>query len=148
MGLRDRLAAAQRRTSTHRLRIEDDAAARVELAAAVADGDQERISAARAAVEACYEPLHLTALAPADWDALIAAHPPKDKTSWCDITTFLPAVLVECMQDDDVTESDWMEWTTKGAMSPGEVAGLIDAVLALHGRAPDPLVGKDSTTRS
>jgi hypothetical protein len=149
MSLRDRLAAAQRRTDTHRLRVEDDAAARAELAAASAADDEDRVAAAQAALDACYETLHLAAMPPADWDALIDAHPAKDGKGWCELVTFLPAALVECVQGEDVTESDWAEWITKGAMSPGEVMALFDAVVILHGRTPDPELGKGSTpTRS
>lgn len=150
MTLRERLAAGQRRTATHRLRVEDDAAARVELAAAVAADNAERIAAARRALGDCHETLRLVALAPADWDALVAAHPLDGKDDgWFDPVTFLPAALAACVQDADTTEADWVDYTTKGAMAPGEVRALLDDVVTLHGRAPDPAVPKDSTgTRS
>lgn len=146
MTLRERLAAIRKRTATHRLRVEDDAAPREELAAAIAGGDTERIAAAQRALDACHETLHLVALAPADWDALVAAHPLDGRgDGWFDPVTFLPAALAACVQDDEITEADWTDYTTKGAMAPGEVRALLDDVVALHGRAPDPSVPKDST---
>lgn len=150
MSLRDRLRARSRPTATFDLRVEDDTAARAELAAAVAEGgDPERVDAAQDAVDACYETLQLTALPPADMEALIAAHPATDGSGgqW-DPATFVPALLASCV-DSDVTEDEWGEYVSKGPMSVGEVRDLFDKAIAVNYRGPDPRVPKGSTpTRS
>lgn len=149
MSLRDRLRARSRPTATHDLRVEDDTAARNELAAALQDGAPERIEAAQTALQTCYETLHLTALPPADMEALIAAHPaPGGSDSAWNPATFIPALLVACV-GGDATEDDWAEWTTKGPLSVGESRDLLNAVLAVNYRTPDLSVGKGSPpTRS
>ena len=149
MSLKDRLASAKPRTATHRLRIEDDATPRADLAAAQASGDQEKIAVAREALDACYETIALSAIPPDDWEALIGEHPPtKDRRAqgaWCDPVTFLPAALAACVQDQDeeLTEADWADYTRRGAMTPGEVVDLYDDVVALHDRSPQLSLGKD-----
>lgn len=144
-----RLAGAARRTGTHQLRVEDDAAARVELAAALDSGDEQRITTAREKLAACYETLHLAAMPPEDWDDLVTAHPPPEKykdRAWCDVGTFLPAALAACVVDAaDITEADWSDHVNKGAMSPGEIRALLDDLVALHDRSPDVGLPKDST---
>lgn len=151
MNLRERLAAAQRRTTTHPLRIEDDAAPRAELAASLAEGDEQRVAAARSAVDACHETLTIVALAPDDWEALVAAHPPTEqqKDAWWNPATFIPALLAECVASD-VTAADWADYTTKGPMSLGEVTSLVNAALDVNHRVSDSrALGKGSTeTRS
>ena len=143
-----RLAGAARRTGTHQLRVEDDAAARTELAAALSSEDEQRITAAREALTACYEPLKLTAMPAEDWDDLVTAHPPPDKLKdrvWCDVGTFLPAALAVCAETDDITEADWADHVNKGAMAPGEVRALLDDLVALHDRSPNVGLPKDLT---
>ncbi len=145
MGLKDRLSARRRPTATYSLRIDDDSTARAELAAARAAGDESRIVAAQEAVEACYEQVTLTALSPVDLEALIAAHPPPAELQGKKIfnpTTFIPAVLAVSV-DSDVTEDDWSEYYTSGAMTTGEVAHLFEAVWSLNHRPPDPSLPKD-----
>lgn len=143
-----RLAGAARRTATHPLRVEDDAAARAELATALDSSDEQRITAAREALAACYEPLHLTAMPPEDWDDLVTAHPPPEKykdRAWCDVGTFLPAALAACAATEDVTEADWADHVKQGAMSPGEVRALLDDLVALHDRSPTAEIPKGSS---
>lgn len=145
MGLKDRLSARRRPTATYSLRIDDDATARAELGAARAAGDEARIVAAREAVEACYEQVTLTALPPVELEALIAAHPPPQNMQGQKIfnpATFIPALLAVSV-DSDVTEEDWTEYYTSGAMTTGEVAHLFDAVWTLNHRPPDPSLPKD-----
>lgn len=140
-----RLAGAARRTATHQLRVEDDAAARAELAAALESGDEERITAARQALSACYEALKLTAMPAEDWDDLVTAHPPPEKLkdrAWCDVGTFLPAALAVCADTEDITEADWADHVNKGAMNPGEARALLDDMVALHDRSPSPEIPK------
>lgn len=148
MGLKDRLAQAKPRTAIHQLRIEDDSAARRELAEAQAGDDEERITAARAALDACYEPLHLTAMPLPEWDDLVSQHQPPEGMRklgrWCDPVTFLPAALVICAVDSDVDEATWHDYASKGPMAPGEVNALLDDLLMVHDRSPDLAVPKDS----
>jgi hypothetical protein len=145
MGLKDRLSARRRPTATYGLRIDDDTVARAELGAARAAGDEARIVAAQEAVEACYEQVTLTALPPAELEALIAAHPPPKESqvqkAWNPVT-FIPALLAASV-DSDVTEDDWAEYHRSGAMTTGEIADLFNAVWELNYRAPDPNVKKD-----
>lgn len=150
MSLRERMRAKSRATATFPLRIEDDSDARTELAAAQADGNPERIAAAQEALDACYEELRITALAPSDMEALIAAHPPvQDQQARWNPVTFVPALFAACV-DSDVTEDEWLEYSTKGPMSAGEVNDLFDRVLGINYRTPPgPSLGKGSTpTRS
>jgi len=144
MGLKDRLAPRRRPTATYSLRIDDDTTARAELGAARAAGDEARIVAAQEAIEACYEQVTITALAPADMEVLLAEHPPPETLKGKSIynpTTFIPAFLAACV-DSDVTEADWSEYVTTGAMTFGEVTDLFNAVWELNYRVPDPSVPK------
>ncbi len=151
MGLRDRLRERARPTTTFPLRIEDDAAAQAELAEAIAAGEDTAV--AQAKVDGCYEILKVTALPPADLEALIAAHAPtaeqraeaerqKADPQW-NAVTFLPALFAACIEGD-VTEEDWAEYSTKGPMTSGEVRDLFDTVMAVNYRTMDPYVGKGS----
>jgi hypothetical protein len=144
MGLKDRLADRPRPSTTYSLRIDDDEIPRAELIAARAAGDESRIVAAQEAVEACYEQVTITALPPADMEALLAEHPAPENANVQKIfnpATFVPALLAACM-DSDVTEEDWAVYVTTGAMTIGEVGALFDAVWSLNYRAPDPSVPK------
>lgn len=139
MGLKDRLASRQRPSTTYRLRIDDDAAARSELAAA---HDADSIAAAQAVVDACYETLTITALPPVEMEALLAAHPATDEQRAKDKTvfnqdTFVPALLAACI-DSDVTEADWADYVSKGAMTTGEVNALFAAAWEINYRDPSP----------
>lgn len=140
MSLRDRLAARQRPTVTFLLRIDEDGAALAELAAAQAVGAPERVAAAEAAVEACYERLTINALPPADLEALVEAHPPseaeRDKKIF-NMPTFLPALLAACV-DSDITEDEWATLTTKGPLTQGETTALFQAAWEINYRSPDP----------
>jgi hypothetical protein len=145
MGLKNRLAARQRPSTTYQLRIDDDTTARAELVAARDVGDESRIVAAQQAVEGCYEQVMITALPPADMEALLAEHPAPENAKVQKIfnpATFVPALLAACV-DSDVTEEDWAVYVTTGAMTIGEVGALFDAVWSLNYRAPDPSVPKD-----
>lgn len=145
MSLRERMRAKAPAATTHSLRIEDDTVARAELAAAQTDGGPERIREAREAVNACYEELQITALAPDDMEALISQHPPLDgqQTLW-NPATFVPALLAACI-GGDATEDDWRSWTTTGPMSTGETNALFDKVYGVNYRTTGPILGKGST---
>jgi len=139
MGLKDRLAQRKLPSTTYRLRVDDDAAARTKLAAA---SDAADVAAAQAVVDACYEDLVVTALPPVEMEALLAAHPAteaqraKDKTVF-NPDTFVPALLAACV-DSDVTEADWADYTTKGAMTGGEVNALFATAWEINYRDPSP----------
>lgn len=153
MSLKARLAGAKPRTAIHPLRIEDDFAARRELAEATAAGDEERITVAKTALEACYEPLHLTAMPLPEWDDLVTKHPPSDALRamgrWCEPGSFLPPALILCAVDSDADEADWQDYINKGPMSPGEAQALLEDLLLVHDRSPDRELPKGSTpTRS
>lgn len=141
MGLKDKLAKASRATVTAQLRIGNVTAARAALVAAHADGDPDRVKAATTAVEACYEPVVLTALHPARMETLLGKHPPteeqreKTKTVF-NPDTFVPALLAASIESD-MTEDDWAEYTTTGAMTAGEVADLFSKAWELNYRVPD-----------
>ena len=150
MSLKAKLSVAQPRTAEHRLRIEDDRAARAELAAALTTDDQERVAVARATLDACYETLLLTAMAAEDWDDLLTAHPPtgsqRERGGWCNPITLLPPALVACVRDSDVEEQDWRQYlATGGPIGPGEALALFDDLVRLHERSPDPAVPKGLT---
>jgi hypothetical protein len=139
MGLKDRLATRKRPSTTYSLRIDSDDAARAELSAAQAADDEERIAAARAAVEACYEQLTITALPPVELEALLAAHPPVEKDRGkkiFDPRTFIPALFAACIKSDITTEEEWAEYTTTGAMTAGEVNELFDKAWEINYRVP------------
>jgi hypothetical protein len=140
MGLKDRLATRQRPSTTYKLRIDDDAAARTDLAAVTAAGAD--VEEAQAQLDACYEQLIITALPPVEMEALLAAHPATDAQRAKDKTvfnqdTFVSALLAACI-DSDVTESDWQEYTTKGAMTIGEINALFAAAWEINYRDPSP----------
>lgn len=137
MGLKDRLAARQRPIATWQLRVDDDSIARSELAAAQADGDETRIVAAQLAIEACYERLTVTALAPVEFEALLEEHPAPagQKQKMFNPKTFVPALLAACV-DSDVDEETWADYTTTGAMTIGEVGGLFQVAWDVNYREP------------
>lgn len=141
MGLKDKLAKASRATVTAQLRIGNVTAAQAALTAAQADGDPDRIKAATAAVGACYEPVVLTALHPAQMETLLGKHPPTDEQrertkSVFNLDTFVPALLAASIESD-MTEDDWAEYTSTGAMTAGEVADLFSKAWELNYRVPD-----------
>lgn len=158
MGLKDRLAARKRPSAPYQLRIDDETAARAELAAAQAADDEPRIVAARAAVEACYEQVTVVALPPAprphpqpddpmDLETLLKKHQPtdeqraKNKSVLFNQRTFVPALLAVCVIGDDVpSEEEWAEYTTSGTMTTGEVSDIFNAVWAINYRVPDPTI--------
>jgi len=142
VSLKDRLANRKRPSTTYSLRIDDDTAARAELAAAQAAGDDARVAAAQAVVDACYEQVTITAVAPKTMEELRAAHPPTDiqrdrdkKAEW-DPATFVPALLAACV-DSDITEAEWAEYTTTGSLNSGEVNSLFNAAWEINYRVPD-----------
>lgn len=145
MSLKAKLASAKPRTATHQLRIEDDAKARADLAAAQDGGDESAIEVAREALGACYEEIRLVAMPAQDWDDLITANPGRDDKAWCNPMTLIPAALVRCVQDSDANEEDWLDYVAHRAMTPGEAGELLDKLVELHNRTLGPELGKDGT---
>lgn len=148
MALRASLAQRKPPTTEFSLRVYDDRRARAELAAALAEGNPQRMTEAQAAVNACYERLIITAIPPVDWEGLVAGHPPTDQQrangGWCNSDTFAPALLAVCVEGDE-TEADWADAITKGGMSQGEATALVQAVYDINLRILDPDLPKDST---
>jgi L-asparaginase II len=103
-----------------------------------AEAAKARVEAARAAVDECYEVLTVTALPPADLEALIAAHPPtgEQKDAVYNQDTFRPALFAACVEGD-MTEQDWAQWCTKGPVSLGERNELFWVAWGVNGRAAD-----------
>jgi hypothetical protein len=154
----DRLKARGLPTDTYWLAVADTdepgralAAARERLNLLVlTDGEQEAVQAARdalhaaeAALKACYEPIELTALPPAEFEALVDAHPPRtgtDDDAW-NTKTFPRACFLAC------APKVWgaAEWEAflDTRLSEAERTGLYNTALSVNVRVPDPTVPKD-----
>lgn len=128
-------------------------AKRLHLFASVAhkeDSDEvqeaaRKVDGAQAKLDACYEPLTLTALPPADFEALMAAHPPTKEQRSKDFEwneeTFRPALLAVTVEGD-MTEDDWAEMNKSGQITWGEFTALFNACLNVNSRSSDDLLGK------
>lgn len=149
--LKARLAGRQRPTLVYPLLV--DADAHVEAVTALDeavrawrqvalrdDNDSERLAAqstvdaARAAVDACFEQIRLQAMPPAEYERLIAAHPPTDeqrgKGEIWNPDSFRAALLAACTAGD-MTEQDWAEFLAERC-STAERQGLFVAALAVN----------------
>ena len=158
-GRRERLLARRRPSTVYQLAVDDDTAAVAAVAAAkdelgtarfrsddsaaqaVTDAE-ERLAAARAAVEACYEPVTLTALPPAEFEALIAkpeyaARDGKDER-W-NVDTFPRACFLACVDTGDLTAEEWAEFAD-GSLSQGEREALFLAAVSVNARWPSGAV--------
>lgn len=157
MSLREKLRAKPPRTAVHPMVLGDTAEAEAALRAArvariVAQSQEKpdakkrspKLTAAIAAEEAAAaelgklaEPVTVHAVPPADWEALVAAHPPGEgvDAEW-DEVTFRPAAVAACV-DSDMTEEDWAEFFASDRCSVGERDALWIVVLALNLRAPE-----------
>lgn len=158
-GRRERLLARRRPTTVYQLAVEDDKAAIAEVTAAkddlntarfrsddaaeqaVADAE-ERLAAARAALEACYEPVTLTALPPAEFEALIAkpeyvARDGKDER-W-NVDAFPRACFLACVDTSDLSAEEWTEFVD-GSLSQGEREAIFLAAVSVNARWPSGAV--------
>jgi hypothetical protein len=155
-GRRERLLARKRPTFDYQFAVDDDTDAVAELnaakealdragfrdddgaAQAVADAEA-RLAAARAAVEACYEPVTLTALLPADFEALVALpeHAPREgKDEKWNGETFPRACFMACVDTSgDMSAEDWAAFATEN-VSAGERESLRLAAISLNARWP------------
>lgn len=87
--------------------------------------------------------VHLTALPPDQWEALVAEHPPLSEdlargAQW-DTATFRPALLAASVPPPS---PDWDVMAKEGHITAGEYDALFDAALALNLRGLQPAVGK------
>lgn len=126
------LNAAKEALDRARFRDDDNAAQ------AIADAEV-RLVAARTVVEACYEPVTLTALPPADFEALVAlpehAPRPGEDEKW-NAETFPRACFLACVEDDgDMTAQDWDAFTAEN-ISQGERESLFLSAIGLNARWP------------
>lgn len=153
-GRRERLLARTRPTDDYQLAVVDVTGAVAELeaakealdaagfrtddAAAVAVAEAEaRLEKSRAAVEACYEPVTLTALPPKEFEALVAepehaAREGKDERWNGD--TFPRACFLACAPDD-LTPQEWEEFVDS-SLSQGERESLFLAAVRINARWP------------
>ncbi|MHB1063529.1 MAG: hypothetical protein ACYC1Z_03385 [Georgenia sp.] len=161
MGLREKLAAKQRRRASYPVQVSDPAeanarvaAARLALSAALISGadvdeaDREarraEVTAAQQAAEACFVDVAFTALAPEDFEALMAAHTLPDGS--VDRARFLPALAAACAVEEDLQDEEW--WAGQldratGAWSPGEWDALYQLLFVeLNYSVPSAAVSK------
>jgi hypothetical protein len=154
-GRRERLLARRRPSIDYMLPVVDDTEARAELeeakaalevarlradegaGQAVADAEK-RVAKARRAVESCYEPIHLVALPPVEFERLVAEHPAREgeEEAW-NAETFPRAAFLACVQsgEDDLTPEEWAEWLDAN-LSQGEREALFLKVLEINARWP------------
>lgn len=157
--LRDRLRARPRPTLAYELPVGDVAAARQAMAGAEDalraarfrsdDAAEQAVAAARetlteaeANLEACYETVTLTALPPAEFEALVAVHPPREGTgdeAW-NIDTFPRACFLACAPGD-LSEAEW-EAVLGENLSHAERAELYSLAIAVNVRVVSPALPK------
>jgi hypothetical protein len=159
-GRRERLLARKRPSVPYQLAVVDDTDAVAELAAAkealdaagyrVDEGAEQavaeaeaRLEKARAAVEACYEPVTLTAMLPAAFEELIAQpeHAPREgKDERWNADTFPRACFLACADDDgDMSAQDWDTFTVEN-VSQGERESMFMAAVGINARWPSGAV--------
>lgn len=156
--LRARLAERRRPHLPYPLLVDDPTeaqqqldAARQELRQVLIRGDdtiaaQAAVAQAQADLDGCYAHITLTALRPADYEALIAAHPPtvvqaaETPPQIWNPDSFRPALLAACA-DGDMTADDWTSFLAERC-SQGERQGLYVAALIVNEqeRIAEPLV--------
>lgn len=132
------LTAAKDEVETARFRVSDDADQAVAAA-------EKRLTAARKAVEACYEPVTLTAMPPADFEALAAKpeHVARDgKDERWNEETFPRAVFLACVSTDDLSAQEWEEFVD-GSLTQGERTALFMTAIGLNARWPNGSIPND-----
>ena len=157
MGLRERLVGRPRLASVCRLKVDDtDAAERaVDVALEqhrlaqmlVADGKsadvagtKRKLDKAQAALDACFEPVTIRAMAPPDYEALLAEHPaPKDSDNAFAET--LPRALFLACVEGDMGQAEWEAFLDESA-SQGEREALYLTALQVNTRPPDESIPK------
>lgn len=161
-GLRDRLMARERPTTTVPLRVEDDTDARRRLAdaeQALEEAQQNAPSpgaqavrkarqardAAQQAVDDCYVDVAVQALPPADFEALVSAHPPEPAAdgeptddAWNPDTFPRPCFLACVVPTDDMAAEDW-EKVFDNNLSSAEQTMLCNAAIMINVRRLDEI---------
>jgi len=157
MSLREQLLARGLPETTvpiRKGRIADVKAARERLDEAVRLRDkspgieeqlEQEVRDARAALDALYEDVTVRAIPPADYETLVAEHPPTDEQldegmDW-NPSTFVPALLAATV-DQPWSEQEWVELCSAGPLALGEVADLFEAAVKINGRGLDLRWGK------
>lgn len=160
--LREALRARTRPTATVRLPVDPagyaDAlrevdAARLALASAVGDraAPQARMADAQQRLDAVEVlTVDMRALAAADWEALVEAHPPSDeqRSRGADVNmaSFRPALLAASVVvadgDQGLTEVEWAELAGSGQVAAGELELLFGTAVTLNTRSPQVSTGK------
>jgi len=152
---RDRLLARPRPSLPYPIRVRDPARARQELQRVeqearqvlIRDGrdsdayraEQVKVDAARAVVDGCYETVTVTALNPADYEALKGQHPPTEAQQAepdpadVNVDSFVPAVLA-AGSDAGMSVDDWAAFLAENC-SDGERQELRVLVLGLNERS-------------
>lgn len=157
--LRDRLRGRGRPSAAYLLPVGNIAAAAREVRLAeqawrvaqlrTGDGAAEAVAAAREALDQaeevlqeCYERVELTALAPADFEALVAEHEPRedsDDEEW-DSETFPLACFVACAPGD-LSAQEWTDFLNSN-VSVVERDELLQLAIAVNIRQVNPAVPK------
>lgn len=157
MSLRDRLVGRARPSTVCRLKVDDTAAAEQAVDEAtdqhrlaqlmVADGKsadvagaKRKLDKAQAAYDACFEPVTVRALAPPDYEALVAEHP-ADKDSDNAFAETLPRALFLACVEGDMGQDEWEKFLDESA-SEGERSALYLAALQVNNRPPDESIPK------
>lgn len=153
MPLRERLAGRSRPTATYLLRIDDTTKAEEGLSEAqtallLASAEEEKaqarqdIEAAQAVLEACFEPIVMTAMPPEEFEALVDEHPPREGTkdeAW-NIATFPQACFLACAPDE-MNAEEWAAFLADRC-SDGEQIAMFTTAIDANLRVPDPSVPK------
>ncbi len=159
MALKDRLMGRERPTATYWLQVSDSSeaeaahtAARTALQLRTMIGDEqgiqeagETLAAAQAALKACFEPIVCTALPPAEFEALVDAHKPREDTdddAW-NMDTFPRACFLACAPPE-MSVSEWEQFLD-ASVGSGERTKLYNTAINANVRVPDPTVPKDWT---
>lgn len=96
------------------------------------------------------EEITLRGLVPDVYEALVEAHPPtaeqRERGAMWDHRTFRAALLAACVFTPDgeepLTEADWADLATSGAIAAGELLQLFNAAVYVNDRSPLARVGK------
>ena len=153
MSLRERLAGRARPTATYRLRIDDTTDAERELSEAqtsllLASTEEEKgrarqdINTAQAALDACFEPIVMTAMPPREFEDLVDEHPARkdtDDEAW-NTETFPRACFLACAPNE-MSAEEWDAFLAERC-SDGEQIALFTTAIDANLRLPDPSVPK------
>lgn len=121
-----------------------------EASGAGLDSARERLRAAREAMAPFVEVLQASPLAPAEYEALIDAHPPRpheqERNAIWNGDTFPPALLAACLLQDGepvMSADDWAQWSkSAGAVASGEYVALVSICMQVNDRSPGVSTGK------